>query len=721
MRHASLRGRIIAVIHNPDRAGAGRGLAAATLAQEGSSATLQRTVLTIAAIYLPLVLVVAELGRMTLPHVPQIVTLYGSVLMITEGSTAFLLLGLARQDRAWPVLLLACAYLFAALMAGLHLLTYPGAILPERPLLGGPQAVSWLYNVWRSAFPALLVVAMLAEWLVPAKLRPMAHPGRAAALAFGTVLAATAATGVSAILWGDALPQTLGGQDRFTLTGMAISWGGLALSLAALGLAWALGRGRTLYLWLSLALLGVIGEIVLGTSAGGRYTLGWYAGRLSGLLAAATLFLFFLGRFAGQTRNLATALVEIEAHSRALESEMVRRAHAEERLLQARKMEALGQITGGIAHDFNNMLMVIGGRLRMLARHLPGAAATRHLAAMEQGLARCEGLTRQLLSFSRQRPVQSRIILLQEELPRLADLLRPSLRGDILLEWEIAPGTMPIAADPGELELALLNAALNARDAMPKGGRLRILVGNDRGLGADGAGPDRVASVRIVVEDNGSGIPPELLPRVFEPFFTTKEPGRGTGLGLSQIYGFARQSGGRASIASRPGDGTILTLQLPAAQPSTTPAAPADGAAAAIPAALSVLLVEDNDAVAEVAAAMLEELGCVVARASSGREALRRLQTGPLPGLVLSDIVMPGGMDGLELARAVRQLHRGLPVLLSTGYSSAAQEAAAEGITLLAKPYARAQLEPAMALALSGRAAGRGGEDPQGRGAQAGP
>ena len=390
------------------------------------------------------------------------------------------------------------------------------------------------------------------------------------------------------------------------------------------------------------------------------------------------------------------------------EREQKRREAAEAALKQAQRLEAIGQLTGGVAHDFNNLLMVVSGNTERLRRF--AGADPRVVAALEAiGMAvdRGAGLTRQLLSFSRRQTHETVVIDLAEGLPAIHGILQSSLRGDIAIDVRVAPGAWPVAVDRSEFELALLNLAVNARDAMGGGGRLTITADNvtvNEGT-EDGATLGITGDfVAVRVADTGTGIPAELVGRVFEPFFTTKEVGKGTGLGLSQVYGFARQAGGTATVASVPGQGTTVTLYLPrasgpvtAAEPSATPAPPPPAQPGA---RARVLLVEDNPNVAAVALLLLEELGYDVVHAADVAAAREALARGAID-VVLTDIVMPGSANGLDLAREARQ--RGsLPVVLATGYSDQAQAAADEGFTILRKPYSMNGLDDALRAALGG-------------------
>jgi two-component system NtrC family sensor kinase len=387
-----------------------------------------------------------------------------------------------------------------------------------------------------------------------------------------------------------------------------------------------------------------------------------------------------------------------------LEMEKIERERAEAAFRQAQRMEAMGHLTGGVAHDFNNLLLVIGGNLELLRTRAGGSWADGKLDAIERAMRRGESLTRHLLSFSRRQTLHPSTVYLTERLPELMELIRPSLRGDIEMRIEIEPELWPVRADLGELELALLNMAVNARDAMPGGGSIVVSATNrpvaaPHDLPADMKPGDYIA---IALHDTGEGIPAEVLPRVFEPFYTTKDVGRGSGLGLSQVYGFARQSGGAAFIESQLGQGTTVTLLLPRATNAAERSAETVRSRFDERIVGTVLLVEDNEEVADVTASLLEELGCRTKRARNAQEALDVFTTGGID-LVLSDIVMPGDMNGLDLARTLRERFPGLPILLMTGYSSAVQDAAREQFPILRKPYRRNQLAETISNLLTGR------------------
>ena len=379
-----------------------------------------------------------------------------------------------------------------------------------------------------------------------------------------------------------------------------------------------------------------------------------------------------------------------------LHDEAERREMAEGALHQAQQLQAIGQLTGGVAHDFNNLLMIVSGSVQRLRRHIKDDKQIHLLDAITTATQRGESLTRQLLTFSRRQTLQPSVIDLAEQLPEIKDMLSRSLRGDIEIKVSVPRRPCTVKVDPSEFELALLNLAVNARDAMPSGGTLTITAkpvvlrgkASEEGLTGD--------FVAIRVADTGSGIPANVLPRVFEPFFTTKDIGKGTGLGLSQVYGFAHQSGGAATIASTARRGTVVTLFLP--RTWETPALPHEpsAAVAAKKHAGTVLLVEDNAEVAEVGKAYFEELGYKVKQAASAQAGLDLVESERDIALVFSDILMPGGMNGLELADAIRRRFPHIVVLLTTGYSSSAQDAVRQGFAVLQKPYDIAALDRAL-------------------------
>ncbi len=357
---------------------------------------------------------------------------------------------------------------------------------------------------------------------------------------------------------------------------------------------------------------------------------------------------------------------------------------AREQLATAQKMEAIGKLTGGIAHDFNNLLMIIGGNAQTFKRLLD-PKLPRAIEAIQTAAKRGESLTRQLLTFSRRQQLSPTVVDLSTSIRNLRTMLESSLRGNIVYTENIAPDIWPIKVDLAELELAIVNIAVNARDAMPNGGAFTITAGNvetDEALRDDEHNQGYVA---ISFSDSGMGIPPNLLSKIFDPFFTTKEVGKGTGLGLSQVYGFAHQAGGTVTADSKIGEGTTITIYLPSCGHEAIAAEELEADAPHLQRPM-VLVVDDSPDVAEVTSSLFEHLGYDTVYRDSAEAALKLLGEGAKIDLVFSDIVMPGTIDGVGLASEVRARYPHLPVILTTGYSDAAQ-AAPPDLKILRKPF----------------------------------
>ena len=377
-------------------------------------------------------------------------------------------------------------------------------------------------------------------------------------------------------------------------------------------------------------------------------------------------------------------------------------------LAQAQKMEAIGQLTGGLAHDFNNMLTVVMGNLQGLVEALGDHPAVAEyvepaLAAAEGGA----GLIRRLLAFSRQQPIAPVVVEVNELVLDMARMIRRSLPSTITVSTASRDVDLRALVDPNQLESALLNLALNARDAMPNGGELRIECSLECIEGAAAADLELPPGcyVQITVADNGTGMDGATLARVFEPFFTTKKFGLGSGLGMAMVYGFIKQSGGGVRIRSRQAVGTTVSLLLPQAPRAAAagePALLASGARLRPLEGRLVLLVEDDDKVRDVVRKQLSALGCAVLEAESGHEAADMVENIPAIAIVLSDIVMPGGMDGRALARFVRRFRPELPVVLMSGYADKAATGLEDSaLPVLAKPFTPELLLEALHAAIA--------------------
>jgi PAS domain S-box-containing protein len=396
------------------------------------------------------------------------------------------------------------------------------------------------------------------------------------------------------------------------------------------------------------------------------------------------------------------------SHWVTVERDVTERRKVEERLRQSQKLEALGQLTGGVAHDFNNLLTVILGNAETLADELAGNERLRRLAAMAATAAeRGAELTDRLLAFARRRPLEPKVVDLAALLAGMDGLLRQALTKRVELEITAERGLWPALVDPGQLEGAVLNLAINARDAMPKGGRLTIALANASLDAAGVPAGETIAPgdyVVLSVTDTGTGMAPEVAERAFDPFFTTKKVGKGSGLGLSMVYGFVIQSEGHARIETSPGKGTTVRLYLPRAAEPPGPRRRGGADAAPRGAGEHILLVEDDPLVREHTASLLQSLGYRVSTAGNAAEALETLAHRADIDLLFSDIVMPGGMDGRALGEQARRLNPALKVLFASGYAPAGpadDPPGTEAIGLLAKPYRRQELAGRIRAALA--------------------
>jgi PAS domain S-box-containing protein len=395
----------------------------------------------------------------------------------------------------------------------------------------------------------------------------------------------------------------------------------------------------------------------------------------------------------------------------------LQRAQSEEALSHAQRLESVGQLTGGIAHDFNNLLTVIQGNLQVLEAlpEMTGHEWGQHLMASAlRATHRGAELTGKLLAFSRRQMLQPRQVDLGALLESLADMLRRTVDQRIRIAVNVATDCPAVLVDPGQLESALLNLAINARDAMPEGGTLRFEAQACTDLpsqvkqelaGANGASNTaNTGYVSVRVADSGAGMPDAVKERAFEPFFTTKELGRGTGLGLSTVYGFVKQSQGAITVDSTLGVGTTLTLYLPQAKEADASASDRTTSSQALPVGLKVLLVEDDIEVAAVAFTFLNTMGCIVTEAHTGEQAWRFLESGEHFDLLLTDIALGSGMRGTDLAVQAARLRPQLAVLLTSGFSSELIDADRDSPlswALLPKPYTRQDLASAVALAMA--------------------
>jgi len=389
--------------------------------------------------------------------------------------------------------------------------------------------------------------------------------------------------------------------------------------------------------------------------------------------------------------------------------DITERRQGEEALRQSQKMEAVGQLTGGVAHDFNNLLTIIRSATDFLRRReLPEERRRRYIDAISDTVERASKLTTQLLAFARRQPLKPQVFDVGVQVENVAQLVRPLVGNRIQIDVEIGDFNAYTIADVGQFETALINLAINARDAMNGEGQLKIAVRKVGAIPALRAQTARSGDfIAVSLTDTGTGIAAQNLDSIFEPFFTTKDVGKGTGLGLSQAFGFAKQSGGEIAVASIPGHGATFTIYLPqaAAPASETEVSGLKSEPAATGRGYRVLLVEDNDDVGAFSTELLEDLGYVVRRASDAGAALSLLAEDEFAvDLVFSDVIMPG-MNGVELAGVLRERYPGLPVVLTSGYSNVLAENAHHGFDLIQKPYSVEALSRILRKAISEKAA----------------
>jgi PAS domain S-box-containing protein len=755
-------------------------------------------------------------AKVQLPVIWAFIPTYQAALATNDLITAVLLYAQFGLLRSRALLLLAAGYLFTALMAVIHALTFPGLFAPEGLLGAGPQSTAWLYMFWHGGFPLLVIgYALLKDRNGEA---PGRQPiGARVAINVAAVVAVVVIFALLATAGAGALPPIMSG-NRYTAAMLVVVSAVWAISLAALVvLAWRRPHS-VLDVWLMVVMVAWLFDIALAAVLNaGRFDVGFYAGRAYGLAAATFVLIVLLletgalyaqlarsfreqrardaaeidsinarlrtvldssplpifsldtqGRVASWNaaaerifghapadvlgKPMASLLPEGHAFAAAREAivqgetvrdqrtqwnrpdgrvldvsfsaapigvpdatssgavfvaeDVTERLKLEHALSQSQKMDAVGQLTGGVAHDFNNILTVITGTIDLLHDGLADRPQMAAIARMiDDAATRGADLTRHLLAFARKQALQPRETDLNALVTDAAGLLRPTLGEQVDIETALSADAWPALVDPGLLSNAVLNLAINARDAMPKGGQLTLETRNvflDEAYAAQHAEVVPGPYVMIAVSDTGTGIPPEIRDKVFEPFFTTKETGKGTGLGLSMVFGFVKQSGGHIKIYSEVGHGTAIKMYLPRAK------GVADAVADAVPTRVrggteTVLVVEDDPLVRSNVVMQLGSLGYETIEATSGPEALRAVESNGDVDLLFTDVVIPGGMNGRELAEEIGRRKPDIKVLFTSGYT---QDAIVHhgrldaGVLLLGKPYRKADLARMMRVAL---------------------
>lgn len=650
-----------------------------------ASRSQQRLVLLLTAVVIGLAALLLPFAAVPLAPLPHISGMYGAATAMIDLATFWLLASAPRQPRSHAII--AAAYLFGGLMAVVHVLTYPGAVLIGQAVVGSPHAVSLLFIAWRAGFAGFILWAVLAAARDQAAAR-----SKAGSLPFVLAVLSVVGAFIVSQLTDAAAVATVSGRELFGALSLHGSYAAAVLAVITVVMIWRRRLwSRSIFGWLVFVLVAEAAAVWLSTFSGGRYTLAWYATRVEGIIANTVVLVLLASHFRNLQMDLAKTVSMLELRTEGLQAEIHRRESAEVKLAQAKKLEAVGQLGAGLAHDLNNILQVVTARLAILQRRV-GSVVDADVGVIQRNVRKADALTRQLTLLSGRRNHNARPLGLAETLPSIAESLRTLLGRRHELVVDVEPNLPPIAVDALELEIALTNLVTNARDAMPEGGRVDIAARR-------APGPDGASGIDIQVRDVGHGMPPELCDRAFEPFFTTKEPGKGTGLGLPQVHGFVTASAGHVAVQSEPGHGTVVTMSFPthAQRPAGLPDQDFSAQAShPLRAGQVVLLVDDNGDVREASAQLLCASGCIVRQAPNAFAALTLLMGGFRPGLLISDVVMPGGIDGVELAHRARALRPELGIVLVTGYSDAADSAKAEGFPVVRKPYDLASLARAL-------------------------
>jgi PAS domain S-box-containing protein len=755
-------------------------------------------------------------ARQPLPQIWAFIPAYEAALAINDLLTAVLLFAQFSILRSRSLLILACGYLFTALMVVAHALTFPGVFSPTGLLGAGPQSTAWLYMFWHGGFPIFVILYAWSNDEPRAVAEAPWSIQRALQAGIGAAFASVAVLTLLATVGQRLLPAIMSA-NTYSSTMIAVVLLVWLLSFIALLLLWNRPRHSMLDLWLMVVMCAWIFDIALSAVFNaGRFDLGFYTGRIYGLSAATFVLVVLLvrttglygqlsqllgteqqklmresalrqrifntsidlilvcdrkGRLAqvspssqtilghqpdemiGQsanqfiyhedldntrkemrlarlgrlTRNFDCRYTHKKGHAVPLTwtgvwsehdqqhffigRDMSERIKLEQQLRQAQKMEAIGQLTGGIAHDFNNILAVVIGMTELTAARVagdPGLSAM--VKQIDEAAERGVQLVQRMLAFARKQPLEPRVLDVNDAVKRATSMLARTLGEDITMRSDLADEPWLALADPSQLEDAIVNLAVNARDAMPKGGNLVIETANvhlDEDYAAQHAEVQPGDYVAVIVTDSGTGMPPEIVERVFEPFFTTKEVGRGTGLGLSMVYGFMKQSRGHVKIYSEVGHGTSIKMYFPKA--SQKVASDIDVSATEVHESPSgretILVVEDDATVRAMAVSVLEGLGYQVRQASDGKSALSILHGTAHIDLLFTDMIMPNGVSGQDLVKAARQLRPNMKALLTSGYSEqfiSTRGDADQDVRLLVKPYRREKLATAVRSALNG-------------------
>jgi len=642
-------------------------------------------------------------ARASLPRLEAFLPICDSLFALNSLVTAgFFLVGVGRS-RLLAVLVLATGYLFTSLIAFLQMLIFPG-LLSRSGLFGAdPQAGAWLDTFRHGGLPLFIICFGLLKRRTNAG--GQLNGGMRAKVVAAAVGAAAGACllALLTIAGHRLLPQIMNGEENTTAM-MAVNAPILLLSLAGLAVLASQPRVSILDLWLMVFLCAWMFDIALSTVLNaGRFDIGFFTGRLFGLFASSlgTIAVLF------ESSRLAGRLDEALAIAEQRNTELAR---SREELAQAQRLEAIGQLTGGVAHDFNNLLTVVIGNLDLVlgTRGLPEKIERLAQNAMKAAQ-RGEHLVGQLLTYARRQISHPQTVNLNQLIASIENLTDRLIGEQFEVVTILSPVVAPVHIDPAQFETAILNLVINSRDAMAAGGRITIETRNvivDRDTADD---PEATLGpyVMVAVSDSGIGMTPAVLARAFDPFFTTKEVGKGSGLGLSQVYGFVKTAGGHVKIYSELGIGTTVKLYLP--QTSDHPAL--SGASAEVVSLRppsgreTILVVEDDQDVLAVTSESLRELGYRVVTAVNAAQAVEILRGDQPIDLLFSDVVIPGGTNGAQLAAKARCLRPQLKVLLTSGYTAAAlrlEHGLPDNLSVVGKPYQRDELAAKLRLAIGG-------------------
>jgi len=581
--------------------------------------------------------------------------------------------------------------------------TFPGLFSSTGLLGAGPQTSAWLDAFRHGAFPlfvicyALLKPRETASGQSQTDIRSHVRSAAVGAIAAVSFLALLATAGQQL------LPQIVN-DGSYTTTMIAVSVPVLLIGFIALAVLGSRRQHSALDLWLMVVLCAWVFDVTLSTVINaGRFDIGFYSGRLYGMFAASVVPIVLIVE--------AARLYGRVDEARAIEEERnAELARSREELAQAQRLEAIGQLTGGVAHDFNNLLTVVIGNLDLIsgALHDPEKIDRFAQSAMKAAR-RGEHLVRQLLTYARRQISHPQTVNLNQLIANLENLMHRVIGEQIEVVSLLSPVLAPVKVDPAQFETAMLNLAINSRDAMA-GGRITIETQNvtvDRQSVAIDPEITPGSYLMIAVSDSGAGMTPAVLARAFDPFFTTKETGKGSGLGLSQVYGFAMTAGGYVRIYSELGIGTTVKLYLPQSsslpilmEPAAETASLQSGRGRG-----TILLVEDDEDVLAVTAESLQELGYQVVTAIDAARALEILRSDQPNDLLFSDVIIPGGTNGAQLAVTARRIRPELKVLLTSGYTAAAlslEHGLPNNLNVVGKPYQRDELAKKLTLAISG-------------------